>query len=51
MVAFPHWFPAILFAAMAAAVVPKRCWRFTTRGLLVFTTLVALALWFGVSMY
>ena len=36
---FPHWFPALLFAMLAAA--PWIKWRFTTRTLLIATGVVA----------
>jgi hypothetical protein len=41
IVRFPHWFLAGLFVGLAALLAVKRSWRFTTRGLLVATTLVA----------
>ncbi len=38
----PHWLPAIVFYALAA--LPWLQWRFTTRTLLIATTLVAVVL-------
>jgi hypothetical protein len=42
LVRFPHWFAAIVFAALAAT--PWLRWRFSLRTLLIAMTLVAVAL-------
>ena len=44
----PHWFLALITASLAALFAFKRSWRFTTRGLLIATTIVAAALGVGV---
>jgi len=43
----PHWLPALLFAMLAAA--PWMKWRFTVRGVLVATTIVAAILGVAVA--
>jgi hypothetical protein len=44
----PHWFLAASSFTLAALFAFKRTWRFTTRGLLIATTLLAVALGLGV---
>jgi hypothetical protein len=40
----PHWFAALVFAALAAIPWISRSWRFSLRTLLIATTLVAVGL-------
>ena len=46
-VCFPHWFPVLLFALLAAA--PWIKWRFSVRTLLIATGLVAVILGVAVA--
>jgi hypothetical protein len=46
----PHWFLAASSFALAAVFHFKRNWRFTVRGLLIATTLLAIALGLGVAL-
>jgi hypothetical protein len=46
--ALPYWFLTTLSTALAALFAFKRTWRFTVRGLLIATTLLAVALGLGV---
>jgi hypothetical protein len=43
----PHWFPAASSLGLAALFASKKPWKFTVRGLLIATTLIAITLGLG----
>jgi hypothetical protein len=50
MLSVPYWFLIASSCALAAVLGLKRPWRFTVRGLLIATTLLAVALGLGVAL-